>query len=333
MTNARSTTTGVLCGLLLATSAAVGPSAEATVRGDDARIVFGRPDAAGNSQVWTARIDMTRQRQLTTGEASSGWATWSPRGHRIAFDSSRADPDPGDEANINDVFTMRADGSGVRRITGGDGYAGDPSWAPDGRRLVFVSDEGDYPSKQGVYSSRRDGSGLRRITTLPVGANSDTAPRVAPGGHRIVFTRYFPTESDREDSALYLVDFDGSDLRRIAATARLHPGDADWSPNGRSLVFEADGPRDGSRGDIYTIRRDGTHLRNLTRNENGRQGSADPVFSPDGRRILFVSGDFPVDGPPSVGLATMRTDGSGRTRLPDTPAFEDQPDWRSVPRR
>lgn len=330
MNHARSTTTGVLCGLLLASSVAGAPAAEATFPGENGRIVFGRPDAAGNLQVWTARIDMTRQRQLTTGDASSGYATWSPRGRRIAFDSNQADSDPGDDTNINDVFTMRSDGSGVRRVTGGDGYAGDPSWTPSGRRLVFISDEGDYPAKQGVYSSRRDGSGLHRITKLPAGASSDTAPRVSPGGHRIVFTRYFPTETDRETSALYLVDPDGTHLRRLTATARLHPGDADWSPDGRSLVFEADGPRTGSRGDIYTIRRDGTHLRNLTRNKNGKQGASDPVYSPDGKRILFVSGDFPADGAPQVGLATMRPDGSKRRRLPGIPAFEDQPDWRSV---
>ncbi|KQT94303.1 hypothetical protein ASG49_05275 [Marmoricola sp. Leaf446] len=332
MTHPHGTTTGVLCGLLLASGLAAGP-AEAAYPGDNGRIVFGRPDSGGNLQVWTARIDMTRQRQLTSGAAGSGWATWSPRARRIAFDSNRADPDPGDEVGINDVFTMRADGSGVRRVTGGDGYAGDPSWTPGGRRLLFVSDEGDYPAGQGVYSSRPDGSGLRRVTTLPAGAGSDTAPKASPDGRRIVFTRYVPTGTGEETSALHLVDPDGSHLRRLRTTGRLRPGDADWSPDGRHLVFEAAGTRAGSRGDIFTIRRDGTRLRNLTRNETGRQGAADPVYSPDGRRILFVSGEFPADGPPRVGLATMRPDGSHRTRLPGTPAFEDQPDWRSVGRR
>jgi Tol biopolymer transport system component len=333
MFSASSTTRPILCGLLLAAGMAVTPAAQATFPGDNGRIVFGRPDAQGNLQVWTARADMSHQRQLTSGDASSGFATWSPRAPMIAFDSNQADPDLGDDVEINDVFTMRADGSGAKRITSGEGFAGDPSWTPDGTRLVFVSDEGDYPAKQGVYSSRRDGSDLRRITTLPEGANSDTAPRVSPDGRRIVFTRYFPADTGRETSALYLVDSDGSHLRRIRATARLHPGDADWSPDGRYLVFEADGPREGSRGDIYTIRRNGTQLRNLTGNVNGRQGSSDPVFSPDGKRILFVSGTFPTDGAPKVGLAIMRTDGSKRTMLPGSPAFEDQPDWRSNPQK
>lgn len=57
---------------------------------------------------------------------------WSPTGDLIAFYSNR----DGDF----DVYTIRADGGDLRRLTNHPGRDGGPSWAPDGRSLVFVSD-------------------------------------------------------------------------------------------------------------------------------------------------------------------------------------------------
>jgi Tol biopolymer transport system component len=293
-------------------------------------IAFMRADPAGHIQVWVAHSDLTGQRQLTNDSTSnSGYPTWAPGGKRLAFDSDRSDPDPTDAKEISDVFTMDPKGAHVVRITRGNGFSADPSWSPDGSLLAFETDLGQNPTKQGIYVARPDGSHLQRVTTLPPGAEFDLAPRFSPDGKQIAFTRYVLT-GDVETSTLFVVNVDGSHERRLTRTADLYPGDADWSNDGRTLVFEADGPSPGSRGEIYTIRADGTHLRNLTHNVTGRQGSSDPVYSPDGRLILFVSGEFPPDGPPTIGLATMRTDGTRRAFISTHPADEHQPDWASV---
>ena len=306
------------------------PQPHLTHNGD---IAFMRADPAGHIQVWVAHSDLTGQRQLTNDSTSnSGYPTWAPGSKRLAFDSDRSDPDPTDANEISDVFTMDPNGGHVVRITGGNGFSADPSWSPDGKLLAFESDLGQNPTKQGIYIARPDGSHLRRVTTLPPGAEFDLAPRFSPDGKQIVFTRYVLT-GDVETSSLFVVNVDGSHERRLTRTADLYPGDADWSNDGRTLVFEADGPNPGSRGEIYTIRASGTHLHNLTHNVTGRQGSSDPVYSPDGRLILFVSGVFPSDGPPTIGLTTMRTDGTRRAFISSHPADEHQPDWASVPTR
>jgi len=61
-----------------------------------------------------------------------------------------------------DLFVMKVDGTGLRRLT--DDLARDrqPRWAPDGKSIVFYSNrEG---SRYAVYSLRPDGSGLTRLT-------------------------------------------------------------------------------------------------------------------------------------------------------------------------
>lgn len=149
-----------------------------------------RKDASGHWQIWTSSDRLTRARQITRGQADSGWPVWSPNGRLIAFDSSRTDPHPGDSTTINDVFAMNADGTGMKRLTDAKGNSADAAWSPDGSLLAFDSDRGDYPAKQGIYVMRSDGSDVRRITTLPKGMQNDLAPRFSPNGKTLVFTRY-----------------------------------------------------------------------------------------------------------------------------------------------
>ena len=101
---------------------------------------------------------------------------------------------------------------------------------------------------------------------------------------------------------------DGGGLKQLTPWGN-GAGDADWSPSGKKLVFEAY-PSPKSYGEIYTVQADGEHLKNIT--DNGRSGgSSDPVWSPNGHKILFgqareFSGGFGFD------LATMNPDGSRR---------------------
>jgi Tol biopolymer transport system component len=298
--------------------AAAGPS----VRNGD--ITFMRQDQAGFWQTWVASAGMRHQRQLTDEDANSGWPVWAPTGHRLAIDSDRADPDPRDDTPVNDVFVLRKDGSGLRKVTDSVGVSGDPGWSPDGSLLAYQADRGDYPGRQGIYVSRPDGSRLRRITVLPPDAGLDAAARFSPDGRSLVFTRYRDDGRGGEESALFTVRLDGRPERQVTPFA-LHAGDATWSPDGRRLVLEAY-PTPTSRGDVCTVHRDGSRLRNLTRNDPAMAGSADPVWSPDGKLILFLSATT-TRGEQVGGLTTMKPNGTARAFVSADPMFEHQPDW------
>ena len=314
--------------MLLTCLLILAPLTTATARDRNGRIAFMRADARGRWQVWVASARLTGAKQLTSGPADSGWPVWSPDGTKLAFDSNRVDPSPNDSTTINDVFTMNAGGSGVTKLTDSVGASADAAWSPNGSRIAFDADRGDPRSKQGIYTMNSDGGAVRRVTILPRGYEFDLAPRYSPDGKQLVFTRYRGKGCPQpycpsEKAALFLVGLDGSGLRRLTSFA-IHAGDADWSPDGRRVVFEA--YPNGPYGDVYVIGANGRNLRNLTRDATGQ---ADPVWSPDGAKILFLDNRI-VRGRGRTGLATMRPDGSRRGFISTENLEAHQPDWDAI---
>ena len=155
---------------------------------------------------------------------------------------------------------------------------------------------------------------------------SDYKPRFSPDGTRLAFVRARGT-AENAPAALFTVRLDGSGLHRLTSFS-LHAGDSDWAPDGKRIVFEAY-PHPAAYGDIYVVDANGGRSVNVSRNLAGQAGCADPVWSPDGRKLLFLD-NRRVSGVGRTGLATMKPDGSDR-RFVSTQNLEiHQADWESV---
>lgn len=276
-------------------------------------------------EVWAACGGLDKARQLTSIDGrASGYPAWSPDGSRIAFDSDRDDQDLEDDRVINDIYTMAADGSDVRKLTASNEFASDPAYSPDGTLIAYGGGNDGDPTTAGIYvMNSSDGSGRRRLTTLPDNYSRDLAPRYSPDGTRIVFTR----ESNVADNTLFIMGADGSNLTALPS-ADMNPGDASWSADGDTLVFEADTPGF-PYGAIWTIGADGSGLANLlpnTSSPNATDGYADPTYSPDGRQILLLHALY-AGGTSTEGLALLNADGTGLHYVGDGKGGEHQPDW------
>jgi Tol biopolymer transport system component len=308
----------------------------ATFPGPNGRIAFMRFDANGEFQIWVGNPDLSNQVQLTYGPGSDGWfPAWSPDGSRIAFSSHRADPDPTDDVEISDAYTMRSDGTDVRKLTDSQGFNGNPSWSPDGRWLVYSTDRG---GGQHIEIIPSDGSGpSRRITTLAGGSAGQELARFSPNGKRIVFNEVRLVDGPDgpvEQGALFTVAPDGSKLRRITPW-EIYAADADWSPDGARIVFSARLAENDFIQSVMVVDADGQHLRQLTRGDQARgegaafryQESFNPAWSPDGRLIVFVRAAYSDRDGFAMGLQTMKPNGAGR--VPLSFGEEHQPDWGS----
>ncbi len=199
----------------------------------------------------------------------------------------------------------------------------------DGKRVAFVHAFGkvqdDLIDYVGIYTSNLDGSQLRKVTLPPKRTAEDGQPQWSPDGRRIVFVRENITARPRGRRAVFVVNTDGTGLRRLTPW-KLDAGDGpDWSPDGSRILFRSPDSDKSVGSKIYEINADGTGLRQLSRFPSST-ALYSSSYSPDGKSIVF--GKSGVNGQADVFV--MRTDGTGATPVTRTPAWDSSPDWGSV---
>jgi TolB protein len=187
------------------------------------------------------------------------------------------------EAGTFDLYLVRLDGSGRRRLTDGPADETSPTWSPDGRRLAFWS-KAAGTTDLAVLDLRTGAVTLRQVSDRPDNPHHLFAPSWSPRGDWIAF------ESNRGETPaveaytdLYLVRPDGTGLRRLTSD-RVIDAAPSWHPDGRSLVFSQQGGANRFP-ELYRMWLDGRRAR-LTSDE---AHDWEARWSPDGRWIAFTS--------------------------------------------
>jgi len=245
-----------------------------------------------NSSIFVTNADGTNRTRLTFNSWGDYYPVYSPDGTKIAFFRSAEEESP---IRYHLYVMNAADGSDQRRLTKDPVVAGTPhlSWSPDSKRITYDSEENIYvvdlngnitklaentgtanydpawspdgkkiayfgwsrPTKFGaIYTINPDDSNRTMLTAIR-GASSLIWSR---DGTRIAFV--YPPDVNSLDQCICTINATGGNPIRVSKNYELIEGLPDWSPDGKWIVF-------GAEGNIHIAKADGSIEIQLTKNE------------------------------------------------------------------
>src|SRR5918994_1885897 len=154
---------------------------------DGTRIAFASTRSFDDGwAIWAVRLDGSGLERLTDGSGTE--PSWSPDGSRIAFVGEGFFGETAilalDLASRSAIATVSPDGSSFNILHGGYGFEDEPSWSPDGTRLILQIDYDGSGSELFLYVVNADGNGGYPFVPIPGGNRSPAwAPEPAsPNG-------------------------------------------------------------------------------------------------------------------------------------------------------
>jgi eukaryotic-like serine/threonine-protein kinase len=225
----------------------------------------------GVSTLYVAHVAGGTPRKLINGDAVQ--PAWSPSGARVAYWSN--------VGGQRDLFTVASAGGTPVRVTNDPAIDWSPTWSPDGKFIYFSSDRGTAMNLWRIAVDEPSGKVLGAPEPVTAGVQAAAAlPSFSRDGVRLAFRSRVGSVNP------VAIPFDPVSLK--AATpylvdtrnnVRIPSG---VSPDGKQVVFFSMGePQE----DLFIATTDGT-MRRLT--DDGARDRA-PVFTPDGRSLVFYS--------------------------------------------
>jgi len=296
--------------------------ADVRISPDGSRLVFTVSETAPDlsrrvSHLWTVPMTGGEPKRLTGGDFNESTPRFSPDGKLIAFYSNR-DGKPG-------LWVVPADGGEPKLVihvyqtnfylkSAGESF----TWAPDGRRIAFLSSIEVLSDRPAGGRSGGQLAGLppqvlrplsrEEIDNLPIeiremifraqgqalgrqpATGYENLLSVLPDDPRVITRLQYKSRtsfSDALQSHIFVVDLDGGRLRQLT-TGPYYEHSIDWSPKGDEIVFVSNRESDPDRvnnTDLFAVNVENFAVRQLTKT---RGCEWFPVFSPDGSRIAFL---------------------------------------------
>jgi dipeptidyl aminopeptidase/acylaminoacyl peptidase len=260
------------------------------------------PGADGpKAQLYVISASGGEAEKLTDAKAGVGAFSWSPDSTRIAYvaqvpltDDEEKKRKDKDDAQVIDrdfrfshLWTIGIEDRKSVEIVKSDLVISDPQWAPDGKRIAYVTNptpRADDGSLSDIYIANADGSGAPR--KLLENDGPDTQPRWSPDGTRIAFNSRDAKNGELGIAQLQIIPAEGGKPRIIAADLPGPAADVRWSRDGSTLYFR---DNQGTTAHIFSIPAAGGGVKALTRDAAVTGAYS---LSAAGDRVAFTRSDL-----------------------------------------
>jgi dipeptidyl aminopeptidase/acylaminoacyl peptidase len=278
----------------------------------------------------------------------------SPDGRLVAYVVTTIDQRQ--NRRFSNIWIAATDGhSAPRQFTASPQSSNSPRWSPDGRSLAFLSARPDAPntsSSSNAAMTPSSSSGAQASQTpLPASSPAGSPPSPTTPGVASAQSTASAPESPR--TQVYLLTLDGGEARRVT-NLKNGVSSFEWSPDGTRLVllsrtgqsdakspssdvrhykhpsykFNDTGWFDDRRSHIFVVDVATGTSRQITSGDDWND--TDPQWSPDGRKIAFVSDRTgkAFDESRNTDVFVINADGTGAlTRISDHDEEDASPRW------
>ena len=264
----------------------------------------------GCYQMYVMDVESRTVRMVSTGKGATTCGYFYPGDSRVLYSSTHAaapdcPPKPKRDGAYRwalddyDIYSANLDGQDTQRLTSSPGYDAEATISPDGKTIVWTSvKDGDLD----LYTMNLDGSSVRRLTN---DIGYDGGPFFSPDSKKIVYRAAHPTDPSEVAKykellaqrlvepgqlEIFVMNADGSGKKQVTTTGASNFSPY-FHPDGTRIIFSSNIETRGEGGGrpsfhLYLVRDDGTGLERLTM--EGHFNSF-PMFSPDGKRLVWVS--------------------------------------------
>ncbi len=170
--------------------------------------------------------------------------------------------------NSGEIFTINANGDSLFQVTS-VGAAFFPNWSPDGGKISFDTQYQDPNGANAIWIINADGTGLKDISLH--GTGEWRQPDWSPSGDRLVHVRFISIGTEE----VFVMDTTGLNAVRLTFN-EVSDRCPKWSPDGMSIAWTSGHDID----ELWVMNSDGTNPRKITT-------GVKPAWSPDSRTLVY----------------------------------------------
>jgi Tol biopolymer transport system component len=212
---------------------------QAALSPDGSRIAFVTTRAGGRANLWTLDLNTRQAMPLTSGSGGDFRPAWSPDGQWIAFSSDRGSPmdfakGRWEHLHFVDVYLIRPDGSGLKRLSHGN-FCGSPKWWADSASVVVycMPAEDTWTFRTTLRRGGLSEGGETALARIDIATGEARAVDAGPG------VKMFPSVLPSGEVAFLRADAQAQGV--FYSTGEAGPvGDVRWpawSADGKRVVY------------------------------------------------------------------------------------------------